>query len=415
MAAPIAAPVVVPKSNPPGATSLSAGLLYYYLTSQLVVLGIILSHDFFGQSPGIRSEERNLLRSFVRWDGTWFERIASEGYSYVPNKQSRVSFFPAYPLLGWVVCRLSGHSPAVALLFVSHLSLAGTFVLMAAYVNRRLQGTQTQLSGYVLLVLGLLPNTYILRLVYSESLFLFLTVLALYALERRLSLLIIALVVGLATATRPVGVGLLAPFSLSLWHRSRTAKEFLINIGLFLPLACWGIAAYMGYLYLEFDEPLGFAKSQLNWSIRPPVRFVDRLIALGELEPIRSVFTISSAGYWEFLEPHGNPLFSLCVANPLFFLVTVALTALGACKRWLSPYELLLAVSLLLIYYLTRGYDYMAGASRTTSVVFPIYLVLGNLLCRVPGPVAAAVLSLSGFLLAVYAAVFASASNYLLI
>jgi hypothetical protein len=40
--------------------------------------------------------------------------------------------------------------------------------------------------------------------------------------------------------------------------------------------------------------------------------------------------------------------------------------------------------------------------------VFPIYLVLGQLLIRLPGPARVAILSLSGFSLGIYAALYAA-------
>jgi hypothetical protein len=45
---------------------------------------------------------------------------------------------------------------------------------------------------------------------------------------------------------------------------------------------------------------------------------------------------------------------------------------------------------------------------RFTAVVVPMYLVLGRLLARLPAPLAAALLCLSGFFLAAYAALFAA-------
>ena len=49
---------------------------------------------------------------------------------------------------------------------------------------------------------------------YTEALFLFLTILCLYGMERRWPLVVIALLIGLTTAARLVGVALIPPFIL---------------------------------------------------------------------------------------------------------------------------------------------------------------------------------------------------------
>jgi len=50
----------------------------------------------------------------------------------------------------------------------------------------------------------------------------------------------------------------------------------------------------------------------------------------------------------------------------------------------------------------------MRSLGRYSSAVVPIYVVLGHLLCRIPGPMVAGLLGVSGFLLGTYTALFAS-------
>ena len=85
-------------------------------------------------------------------------------------------------------------------------------------------------------------------------------------------------------------------------------------------------------------------------------------------------------------------------------------TAIGRFRRrWLTSYQILLAVRLLAIPYVTRAYEFtMQSQGRFAAVVFPVYIVLGQLLARLPTAVAVALLALSGFLMAAYAALFAT-------
>jgi hypothetical protein len=102
-------------------------------------------------------------------------------------------------------------------------------------------------------------------------------------------------------------------------------------------------------------------------------------------------------------------VFSLHLANPVYFLLAAALLAVGAWQRWLNGLELALGAGLLLIPYVTRSHEMCMGAmGRFAAVAVPVYLVLGQLLARLPAVVSALLASLSGFLMGVYAALFAA-------
>jgi hypothetical protein len=389
-------------------TCLGKGLLYYSLSTLVVLLGVLFAHSYLKPSDSGMGQDQRLIDSFFAWDGLWYRRITVEGYSHTTVGKSPLCFFPGYPILGQLVVALTGLSADVALLLISHGCFAATCVLLMAYVKQRFPDGPRELADYVVLSLGLLPCTYFFRMGYSESLFIFLTVLALYGMERRWPLLVIALVVGAATATRPVGVGLLVPLVLHVWHRAPTAWSAAGRTLLLVPVACWGLFDYMLYQLIEFNEPFAFLTSLGAWRRRTPVPFLDKMIALLTFEPVWFLVSPGSA-----ISPDrpaaGDPHFSLpYIFNSVSFVVAVALLLLGAFRRWLTSYEVTLAVPLLLIPYVTRGYDYMASAARFASVVFPLYLVLGYLLCRLPGPLAAGLLALSSLFLGSLAGLFVS-------
>jgi hypothetical protein len=383
------------------------GLICYGMTSLVVGLGVLLAPDFIIPRGEARPRREPLLRYFLRWDGLWYERILEHGYSYDPEQGSAVAFFPAYPLLGRLLARITGWRSDVALLALTHLCLAASFILLAAYAGQRFKDSARELGPYVLLAFGLLPTNFFFRMAYTESLFMLIALLALYGMERRWPLVLIALIAGLATATRAVGLGLLPPLILYACHRSQTGARFLGQLLYLVPLACWGLGIYMLFQYLEFGEAWAFVRTQTHWKIGLPAPLGNRVIALETLEPLWSVFDPRSLCYWTHFEIPTCWLFSPVFVDRFFFLLAVVLIGIGTWKRWLSSYELLLAVSFLVIPYLTRAYEMcMASMGRFASVAFPIYLVLGALLSRAPAPVTALLLALSSFLLGVYAALF---------
>jgi hypothetical protein len=81
----------------------------------------------------------------------------------------------------------------------------------------------------------------------------------------------------------------------------------------------------------------------------------------------------------------------------------------GAYRRWLNAAELLLAAGLVAVSYGGRGYEMcMVSTARFTAVVFPVYLVLGNLFSRWPASLVAGLLAASSALVILYAALFAA-------
>ena len=86
----------------------------------------------------------------------------------------------------------------------------------------------------------------------------------------------------------------------------------------------------------------------------------------------------------------------------------------GKWKGWLNSKETFLAALLILIPYLTRGFEMcMLSQGRFTAAIFPIYIVAGQILAKCRAPWAALLLCFSAVVMAVYAADFAA--GYMLI
>ncbi len=407
--------------RPDGRTgSLATGSGLCYMTSLIVIVGVVFAVELVPLHREHRGAKTrvDLLSAFAAWDGEWYVRITSAGYNYDPQRPSAVAFFPLYPSLAGSIVYLTGMRPEWALLLVSHAALVAVFVLLAAYVQQRFPTAGPDLAAWTLLAFGLFPTTFWFRMTYSESTFLLLAVLALYGMQRGWRPVLVAVVVGLATASRSVAVALVPVVAWYVWERgsgqetqvTRSSRllSWMGRMVVLAPVCVWGLAAYMLYQWAAFGEPLAFVKTQVHWTERP-VTFTDQIVGALTLEPIRAVYDSSSSCYWANVPPRGNLLFNLKAANPVYFLVSVGLVLLGWRKRWLNTRELLLAAGLLTIPYVMQGTRTgMSSQARYAAVVFPVYLVLGQLLSRCPAPLAAVLLAISGVFLAVYSALFVS-------
>jgi hypothetical protein len=134
---------------------------------------------------------------------------------------------------------------------------------------------------------------------------------------------------------------------------------------------------------------LAFAKTQENWRMRPAVPLYEKLV-LVTLEPVWSIFDPASPCYWARSPVEFSPFFSLHLANPIYWLLAIVLVIVGACKRWLTAYEVSLSAGLLLIPYVLRAHEMcMAGMGRFAAVVFPVYIVNAGPRAGRPSPRAA--------------------------
>jgi hypothetical protein len=411
-----------------------------YCFAWLVMLaGIVFGQTAIAPSWGPHSPAHTaatgdaLLDTLTYWDGQWYLEIASRGYSYSPRRMSSVAFFPAYPMLIRAVSGLTRLPPDWAALLLSQGFLAATYLLLLAYVRQRFPDAAAKLPVYVLLALGLFPPTFFMRMAYPESMFVFLTLLAMYGMTRNWRLAWIAAIVGLATATRLVGVALLLPLSGYAWYSSGQGSAacgtFVVTGGArrvadgLRRIACVvasmaaglsGLLACMAYQWFAFGNPLAFVKAQDAWRHRVPDDLFDKLAGLASWDPLWLAYIPGSPGYARLLDDPAPAMFSLQFANPVFFVGAAALVFAGAWKGWLSRGEIALAAGLILIPYAAKGFEMcMASQARFVAAAFPIYIVLGHILSRLPRPGAIAILALFGAYLAIYSAMLAA--GYVLI
>lgn len=387
----------------------------YGATLAVVVLGITagarwLAPAWRPASPRHVPPAGNaVVEALSLWDAQWYLEIASQGYSYHPRRQSAVAFFPAYPVLVRAVRDVTGLPLQAAGLVVSHGFLLGALVVLWRYGRQRFSKAPARAAGFAVASLAVFPTGLFFRMAYTESLFVFLCLLVFWGMERRWPPGVLAGIVGLATATRSVGVALVVPLAMHVWEQTRSWRQAATRLAGVLPLSAWGILGYMGFQAAAFGEPLAFVKTQQFWRMRPPLPVGEMVLVLGSWEPIWSVYLPGMPGYWREVD-RGLPLvLSYQSFNCVAFVAAAALLAAGGVKGWLSGRELALGVCLLAIPYVSAGYRFcMASQGRYVSVVFPVYLVLGQWLSRMPRLAAAGVLAVLAAYLGWFSAMLAA-------
>jgi hypothetical protein len=199
----------------------------------------------------------NLLVSpFARFDSTWYLAVAKWGYGpqtsgiplSPPQGIARMNFFPLYPLLirifGFVL-----RSDLIAGIVISLICFAAALWLLYKLVALDFSA---KVAETTVLLVAFCPMAFFFSAVYTESLFLMLSLGCIYC-ARRDRWLYAGLLGVLASATRIEGVILVVPLAMLLWPRRRSLPRASLSI-LLVPL---GLVAYLVYLALRYGQ--GFA------------------------------------------------------------------------------------------------------------------------------------------------------------
>ena len=215
-----------------------------------------------------RVSSHELANLLARWDTFYYYSIATDGYHWNPAVflHYNVVFFPLLPvLMRFGGAALGGH-PLIAGLAVSLVAFTGAMLLL--YRLARLELGE-EYAWRVVLLIATFPYALYFSAVYTESLFLLLSVGAFYAMRRgRLGW---AAICGLlAGITRPNGFWLALPLAcLALWPRDDETVS---------PPQAWarlavagipviGVTIFSSYLQLRFGDALAWVHGQAAWGV----------------------------------------------------------------------------------------------------------------------------------------------------
>jgi hypothetical protein len=293
---------------------------------------------------------------WARWDSGWYLSITTGGYEYVLGEPSNVAFFPLYPTL---IRLFSIASQNLGVLIVTGWIISNIATLLAFYLLYRLilLDDGPDVGRRAIWLLAFFPASFFLSVVYTEGLFLFLTVTAFYAARRR-RWLAAGLSGGLSAATRIIGAFLILPLAWE-WYQQKPRHWSSAVLLLLIPL---GLGAYMFYLGRSFGEPLAFSAAHSYWgrsvSLPAIVDSINNLVA----DPI------------PFLRGRGVTAFQVSFLLPALLLLIVVIR-----KQRLS-YSLYAAYNIAIPLASISTISF----SRFVLVIFPLFIAMAQLLYR-PG------------------------------
>ena len=332
------------------------------------VAGLSVVHLPWSKNPKVLEfPGRPWLSGWVSWDASWFNAVATDGYSYDPSRQSSIAFFPGYPLAMRAVGVVTGNALLAGIL----VSLAGgvaTAALFASWLRERVSAAA---AWTALALLAVYPFTFFLAgAVYAEGLFVA-SILAAFVLLERGHPVLAGLAGAVTTATRHVGLAVVAGLALRAlerrggfergWWRPDLRRLRPADFGVLLSLG--GIAAFAVYCWLTYDDPLAFAHAQQAWGLDEGARTFLKLDVIDEIRDFRSPFA------W-----------LIYVSHPILTVVALAFVP-RVFRRFGTAYG---AFSLLALVLPVLALSNFFGMGRYVIPAFPCFAAAGEWLAERP-------------------------------
>ncbi len=335
-----------------------------------------------------------LVAPLARWDSGWYLTIAEHWYAHI---RERMAFYPLYPALmhvvGWIV-----RSDLVAGVLISLVSLVVALTLIHKLV--RLDFDE-EIAATTVLLIAFCPVSFFLSAVYTESLFLALSVGCIYA-ARRDRWMLCGVLGFLAAISRNGGIALIIPAAIIYFYGPREA-----------PLTRWGSEAARGLRQLL---PRYRLRAQVLWLLLIPAGLCAYLAYLGvrygdALAPFRvesawyrhSTFPLNTIGLgakqaWEGLRqliqgpvpPYHVPAYAQAAISAalqdvyLFLFLILGVVGLILVLRWLgAAYGLYTLALLVLALADPVSLQPLASLPRYELIMFPLFIAGAILLKRV--------------------------------
>ncbi len=318
--------------------------------------------DFYHLSP-----DNIFLDILARWDSGFYINIVEEGYMLVYGRISNVAFFPLYPMLTSLVDVLF-NNPLLSGVIVSHIS----FLIALIYLFRLTtllcdEDTAKRTIFYI----SVFPTSLFFSAVYTESLFLCVSVAAVYYAHKR-NWELATIFTLLAGVTRITGLLVFGVVGLE-WMRSHGwtlltcyKKEAWQNLWqgikkdwyslLFILLAPLGLLSHMAFLGDQFQDPMAFWSVQSAFN-RHNLGFLG--ILMRDFVPILSQNFWTGGIWWNVLLDTSAAIFALAAAP--FVL-----------RRFGEGFAIYILLSVLVP--LSSGTGSM---TRYILVLFPLFMLMG--------------------------------------
>lgn len=303
------------------------------------------AYKWLNPSTTIQDKTWNITDLHSRWDSFFYIDIASNGYYQTPGEAlSNIVFFPLYPLLIGIFSIFTFNNYALTAWFISLFSLIGAVLFLNKFIKKYHPGINPHTTALYLLIF---PTSFFLNAVYTESLFLLLS-LATFYYAKKSSFWLSGLFGMLAALTRVTGVLLFLPVAWELWVNRKKIKALpgKVIATLLIPT---GTTLFFLYHYFKFNDITLFFKVQSAWG--------------------RS-FSVNQS-HLSFFSSAATANF---VLDTLFVVFSVSMIVLSFRKKWTSY-----GIYMLSTVAVALSTGTLMSIGRYILVLFPMFIIAASI------------------------------------
>lgn len=316
--------------------------------------------NFFG-GKYINYITNPLFWGWANFDGEHYLSIAMFGY-----KDLQLAFFPGYPVLTNLFSHIFGSNIQSYIwsgIILSNLFFLGSLILLWKVIRLDYSEKVARIAIILLLVF---PTTFYFGAVYTESLFLFLS-LSTYYLYRKNKYFLAGLVGILMTLTRLYGIFVLLMILTDVFKNKTSFIKIIKEKVYLIAMAFLGILSYMWFCFKTKGDFLAFYSLQTNVGEH---RSLD-LILLPQVF-YRYFVKIIPNLEWSYFPVVFTTLLEMSVALVFLWVIVIGFRKLST-EYWLY---------LLLGYLVPTLTGSFSSLPRYVIVLFPAFIVLATFLDR---------------------------------
>ncbi|MFN8770615.1 MAG: hypothetical protein ACK5Z5_03730 [Neisseriaceae bacterium] len=235
----------------------------YYCILIFVISRVILTYEFELAKNLFISKRADFFGAMCKWDCKWYLTIIHDGYDSHVRHYPKVwkglanwAFFPLYPYIVKFISSIFASNAVITGIILNQAFIFVAMLVFYKYLKLRFDEVN---SRFGVILLAFSPFSVYFSSLYTESLFLLLSLSAFYFIKTRRNFLS-AICGGLLSATRPVGIMFGVVYFFSQLRKGITPKFILYSL-----LSVSGLIFYMIYLHYQAGDFLAFAHIQKAW------------------------------------------------------------------------------------------------------------------------------------------------------
>jgi len=295
-----------------------------------------------------------LLYPYGNFDAAYYLLIAAKGYTI------NAGFFPLFPLsIHIATFPIKDILPFDVIQYLTAIVLVSLFFCSSLIIFYKLlkMDYKENVAIWSIVFLLIFPTSFFFGALYSESLFLFLSLLAFFF-ARKKKWIAAGITGALLSATRPVGVAMW-PVLLYEYFKENKNKLNIKILPLFL--APLGLISYAIYNFYKWGNPFYFIAAQGNFQNN---RTVDSIVLLPQtlFRYAKILFTVKPEIYEWWVA-----LFELCFFAFALILFYVA---------WKKKIRISYLIFGILCFLVPVSSGTFSGLPRYVAVIFPIFIAL---------------------------------------